>query len=219
MLMPNLYASNHQHFFCVRMDARIDGSANQVTEVDTVSDPTGPDNPFGNGFYVRRTTFEREGEACRTIDPFHSRNWVIQSTERTNRVGNPTGYAIVPGEATPPFAQPGSALHERAGYLWSNLWVTRYAEDERYPAGEFPNQHPGGEGLPQWVKQDRPIRGEDVVVWYVFGHHHVVRSEDWPVMPVAHVGFKLKPTNFFDRNPAIDVPPSHPDHGDGAPHC
>jgi primary-amine oxidase len=217
MLMPNLYASNHQHFFCVRMDAMVDGLANQVTEVDTVAEPTGPENPYGNGFFAQSTTFERESEACRTVDPFKSRTWIIQSSERTNRVGNPTGYAIVPGETCRPFAQPGSALHSRAGYLWNNLWVTQYAEGERYAAGEFPNQHPGGEGLPQWVQQDRAIKGEDIVVWYVFGQHHIVRAEDWPVMPVAHSGFRLKPTNFFSRNPAIDVSPSQPKHchGDG----
>ncbi len=27
-------------------------------------------------------------------------------------------------------------------------------------------------------------------------------------MPVAHVGFKLKPVGFFDGNPALDMPPS-----------
>ena len=28
-------------------------------------------------------------------------------------------------------------------------------------------------------------------------------------MPVHHIGFKLKPSGFFDRNPALDVPPPH----------
>jgi primary-amine oxidase len=45
------------------------------------------------------------------------------------------------------------------------------------------------------------------VLWYTFGHHHVPRPEDWPVMPVATIGFSLKPVGFFDRNPALDVPP------------
>ena len=49
------------------------------------------------------------------------------------------------------------------------------------------------------------------MVWYTFGHHHVPRPEDWPVMPVATAGFKLKPVGFFERNPALDVPPSQPD--------
>jgi primary-amine oxidase len=44
------------------------------------------------------------------------------------------------------------------------------------------------------------------VLWYSMGHHHIPRPEDWPVMPVAKIGFMLKPVGFFDRNPALDVP-------------
>jgi primary-amine oxidase len=28
-------------------------------------------------------------------------------------------------------------------------------------------------------------------------------------MPVERVGFTLKPSGFFDRNPGLDVPPNH----------
>ncbi len=62
-----------------------------------------------------------------------------------------------------------------------------------------------------------------VVVWYTFGAHHVVRPEDWPVMPVACIGFMLKPVGFFDRNPALDVPrPTRHEtcgHGDSSCHA
>ena len=44
------------------------------------------------------------------------------------------------------------------------------------------------------------------MVWYTFGAHHVARPEDWPVMPVSYIGFHLKPSGFFDGNPALDVP-------------
>jgi primary-amine oxidase len=30
------------------------------------------------------------------------------------------------------------------------------------------------------------------------------------VMPVSYIGFTLKPVGFFDRNPALDVPPPEP---------
>ena len=46
-----------------------------------------------------------------------------------------------------------------------------------------------------------------MVLWYVFGIHHITRPEDWPVMPTDAVSFWLKPFGFFDRNPALDVPP------------
>ncbi|MDT7667563.1 MAG: primary-amine oxidase, partial [Pseudonocardiales bacterium] len=60
-----------------------------------------------------------------------------------------------------------------------------------------------------------PLDGTDVVVWYTFGAHHIVRPEDWPVMPVSTIGFMLKPSGFFDGNPALDLPPSEPAGG----HC
>jgi primary-amine oxidase len=85
--------------------------------------------------------------------------------------------------------------------------VTRHDPAERYAAGDYPNQHPGGAGLPAYVAANRPLENEDVVLWYSMGAHHVSRPEDWPVMPVACIGFALKPAGFFDGNPALDVPP------------
>jgi Cu2+-containing amine oxidase len=31
--------------------------------------------------------------------------------------------------------------------------------------------------------------------------HHVVRSEDWPLMPLVESEFELRPFDFFDVNP------------------
>ncbi len=87
------------------------------------------------------------------------------------------------------------------------LWVTRYAADERWPAGEYPTQGSGGDGVTRWLEQDRSLEDADVVLWYVFGIHHITRVEDWPVMPADTMSFWLKPFGFFDRNPALDVAP------------
>jgi primary-amine oxidase len=51
-----------------------------------------------------------------------------------------------------------------------------------------------------------------VVVWHTFTARHVVRPEDWPVMPVTRVGFQLRPDGFFDGNPALDLPPAEHRH-------
>jgi primary-amine oxidase len=56
------------------------------------------------------------------------------------------------------------------------------------------------------------LEGTDVVCWYSFGVTHFVRPEDWPVMPVEYCGFLLTPFGFFDRNPALDVPPTSAGH-------
>ena len=83
--------------------------------------------------------------------------------------------------------------------MYRHLWVTPFAADERYPAGDYPFQHAGGAGLPAWTAADRATADTDVVLWYVFGTNHIPRPEDWPVMPVERTGFHLKPVGFFDR--------------------
>jgi primary-amine oxidase len=206
-LADGLYAANHQHFFCVRLDTQIDGVANTVTEVDTVAAPDDED-PFGNAFRAQRTVLASEQQAMRRIDPLVARYWHVTSTERTNKRGTPTGYKLLHGENCLPFAKDTSSIAQRAAYMWHHLWVTPYAPDERYPAGEYPNQHRGGDGLPRWTQADRDVEATDVVLWYVMGHNHLPSLEDWPVMPVACIGFTLKPSGFFDRNPALDLPPS-----------
>ena len=86
----------------------------------------------------------------------------------------------------------------------------------------LPHPECGGFRAPVWTAQNRPIQDTDVVLWYVFGIHHITRPEDWPIMPVDTVSFWLKPFGFFDRNPALDVPPGshsgcHPGEGGTGP--
>jgi primary-amine oxidase len=211
-IMPGLYAPNHQHVFCVRMDMSIDGMNNSVYEVDTEAVPMGENNPYGNAFYAKSTLLKTEQEAQRLIDPFKARYWKIVNPAKQNRMGYPVGYKLVHGENGLPFAHPESTVMRRGGYMTKHLWVTPYDPAEQFPAGNYPNQHPGGEGLPQWTQANEAIENTDVVVWYTFNHNHIPRCEDWPVMPVAYIGFMLKPVNFFDLNPSNDVPPSPAKH-------
>ncbi len=214
LVAPGLNAMVHQHFFNMRLDLDVDGVENAVEEVWTEPLPAGPGNPYGNGFRARRRRLETELEARRRTDQASARWWEIVNPNVRHRLGEPVAYRLLPGENAVPFAHPDAPVSKRAGFMHHHVWVTPYAPDERYAAGEYPNQHPGGAGLPEWTQADRPVSDRDIVVWYTLGHHHVPRPEDWPVMPVAAVGFTLKPAGFFERNPALDVPPSvpHPDH-------
>jgi primary-amine oxidase len=122
-------------------------------------------------------------------------------------MGRPVAYRLCPGETTRPFARPDASVLKRAAFVTRALWVTPFDPAERFPAGDYPNQHPGGDGLPRWTKADRDLNGRDLVLWYTLGQTHVPRLEDWPVMPAVSVGFQLRPDGFFDRNPALDLPP------------
>ncbi|KAJ7558793.1 hypothetical protein O6H91_04G056000 [Diphasiastrum complanatum] len=213
IIAPGLYAPVHQHFFVARLDMAVDSkpgeAANQVVEVNVRSEKKGPENPHSNAFYAEERLLRSELQACRDCDALSSRHWIVRNTRTVNRTGQLTGYKLVPGSNCLPLLGEEAKCLRRAAFLKHNLWVTQYHPQEQYPGGEFPNQNPRvGDGLPTWVKQDRNLEEANVVLWYVFGVTHVPRLEDWPVMPVEHVGFSLMPHGFFNCSPAIDVPPT-----------
>lgn len=53
------------------------------------------------------------------------------------------------------------------------------------------------------------IENTDIVLWHTFGLTHFPSPEDFPVMPAEPMTVLLRPRNFFDRNPVLDVPPSY----------
>jgi primary-amine oxidase len=122
-------------------------------------------------------------------------------------LGEAVAYKFIPGDNSVPFASPNAWWRKRARFVDHHVWVTPYAENENFAAGDFPNQSLADHGLSTWVEADRPIEDTDVVLWYTFGHTHIPRPEDYPVMPANYIGFLLKPIGFFDRNPANDLPP------------
>jgi primary-amine oxidase len=137
------------------------------------------------------------------------RSWKVINPDVRNGLGGPVGYKLVPGDCFPAMLAPDSPILRRAQVLAHTLWVTPFDEEERWPCGEFVVQSEDDRGLPVWTAQNRSIEDTDIVLWYVFGIHHITRPEEWPVMPVDTVSFWLKPVGFFDRNPALDVPPAH----------
>jgi primary-amine oxidase len=214
MVAPGLAAPYHQHLFNVRLDMEVDGPDNAVFEIDASGsgEPGTAENPWGNVFDTTATLLETEGGAQRDVDPSRSRTWRIANRSCRNGVGQPTAYKLLPGSTPTLLAHPESSVGRRAAFATHNLWVTPFHEDERRAAGDYPNQHRGGAGLPEWTAQDRAIVDTDVVLWHSFGVTHIPRPEDWPVMPVESTGFSLVPVGFFDRNPALDVPPSPEGH-------
>ena len=205
-MAPGLGAPFHQHLFSARLDMAVDGNVNVVEEVDAVPVPIGPENPWGNAFRAQKTKLTRESEAKRVADNLKARVWHITNPTKQNRLGQDVGYALYPEGQPVLLADPSSSIAGRAAFATKHLWVTKYDPAERYSAGQFVNQHPGGSGLPAFTAGDRNIDCEDIVVWHTFGLTHFPRPEDWPVMPVDYAGFKLKPQGFFDRNPALNVP-------------
>jgi primary-amine oxidase len=214
MVAPNVNAQIHQHMFCARLDMAVDSHKNSVSELDMYAEHTGEANPYGNCFNVKETILADEEGAKRVCDANKARCWKISNAEgKTNRItGKPVAYKLLPfsmGPSQPTLlTDPSCAVSKKGCFATKHLWVTPHSDTERYPAGECTVQGDGSDGLPEWTKANRNVKGEDVVLWHAFGVTHVPRPEDFPVMPVEVTGFTLKPDGFFEGNPAIDLGPA-----------
>lgn len=203
------YAPYHQHFLVARIDLDVDGTGNTALEIDTVQLPMGPDNPHGLALTTRATPIASESAAGRDYSWDTQRGWKVVNPSSLNAMGYPVGYKLVPTACFPSFMDPQSPQFLRAPVLGHQLWVTKHHDDELWPAGTYPTQSTTDVGgMTDWIADDENLVDEDIVLWYLFGIHHITRAEDWPIMPADTVSFWLKPFGFFDRNPSLDVAPS-----------
>lgn len=209
MIAPGLASPIHQHLFCFRLDFEIDGATNRVYELNTDPVRICDENPDGTAFSANSTLLETPREARRDADSSRARCWKVVNPNKLNRLDRPVGYRLAPGPVPTLMANAESQVAKRAPFAQHNLWVTPHEEDQLCAAGDFPNLNPGSDGLAKWSASDKNIVDEDIVVWHTTGVTHLPRPEDWPVMPVEYCGFALHPVGFFDRNPAMDLPPEH----------
>ncbi|OCT50369.1 Copper amine oxidase 1 [Cladophialophora carrionii] len=205
---PGVLAVHHQHIFSLRVDPMLEGHANRLVYDEAHAIPVTPDwNPHAVGYEVSETVVPRAGGL--DLDTDANRVFKIQNAGVRNPVnGKPVAYKI----HVPPFqkmlSRPESFNWKRAEFADHNIYVTTHADRELYAGGWYTNQSRGGTGVRSWAARQDSVVDTDIVVWIQFGINHVPRIEDFPVMPCEILKVSLKPVNFFDRNPAIDVPPS-----------
>ncbi|MEM9369933.1 MAG: primary-amine oxidase, partial [Pseudomonadota bacterium] len=123
---PGVLGQIHQHTFCARLDMAVDGDANTVVECNTHSDPAGPGNPYLNAYRQHETVLESEKGAVRKADLATHRYWKFQNADKTNRMGKPTAYKLMPSSTVTPFIAQDGPSGRRAGYTYADLWVTAH---------------------------------------------------------------------------------------------
>ncbi|KAI1080019.1 copper amine oxidase [Whalleya microplaca] len=213
---PGVNAHNHQHLFCLRIDPNVDGPNNTVFMADAVQSdaPVGsPENFYGNAFFAKRTKLDTTGKAATDYNGATSRTWDICNTNKLHPYSKkPVSYKLVSREVPGLMPKEGSLVWKRAGFARHAVHVTKYYDDQLWPAGRHVPQTSGEPsiGLPQWIGDGtESVDDTDVVLWHTFGVTHIPAPEDFPVMPVEPITLLLRPRNFFSNNPVMDVPPSY----------
>ena len=200
LVAPNLVAPYHSHHFNFRLDLDVDGRDNSFVLGRLKVQSDLPGSPRQSVWVLEETVLQHEQEAQLDAD---EHVWRVINPATQNARGYNTSYILqAAGHATPLLKR---ADFQRAGFIGHTLWVTQFNPDERFAAGDTPNQHPGKPGLPQYIKNNERIVNTDIVLWHTVSFHHVPVAEDFPVLPREYSAFALRPANFFDHNPALDL--------------
>ncbi|MBM4187171.1 MAG: hypothetical protein FJ206_07645 [Gemmatimonadetes bacterium] len=202
---PYLVAVNHSHFFAFRLDFDVDGQANSLEVDRLVTERQPATNPRRSVWAVRSSVPTTEQAAKRHSSMSAPEFWRVINPSVPGPYGGSVGYTLE-GHGVMTLLSDDDYMRKRAGFSDYTLWATPHSPTELYAAGDYPTVGPAGQGLPDWTKANRPIANTDIVLWYTIGFHHVPRPEDWPILSLERHHFEIKPSNFFARNPGIDLP-------------
>jgi primary-amine oxidase len=206
LIAPGLAGINHDHFFSIRLDMDVDGPINRFVRDKLVPMRLPDDSHRRSIWTTQRDVAGTDTEAKYRLSYEKPSLWRVESSGQKSALGYATSYALKPaGNARPLVDEDDTAL-QRAQFVNYHLWVTPYAADELWAGGHYSNQSSPGAGLPAWTQDDRNVEDADIVLWYTIGFHHVPSSEDWPVYNLGWNSVTLRPYNFFDENPAMDLP-------------
>ena len=206
MVAEHTVAINHDHFFSFRLDFDVDGTENSLLLDRLKPVSLDADTPRKSIWVIDPHIAETEQAAKLRINIEKPALWRVINPNVSGPLGYPVSYQLKFKANAISLMTPNDFPQKRAGFTDYHLWVTPYNTDERYAGGTYPNQSKGHDGLPAWTQTNRPIENTDIVLWYTLGFHHVVRAEDWPVLPTVWHEFEIRPFDFFERNPAIDLP-------------
>ena len=211
----NIVGTTHQHIYNFRLDMDVDGETNNIKRIEPVVVPNVRSGPRTSAMETRETTVVTETKAQENFDPTTVR--LISNASKENRMGNPVSYQMIPfAGATHPIAKGANFaddewLFNRLSFMDKQIWVTKYKTNELYPEGTYPNRSDKDTGLGAFVADDENIHNKDLVVWLTTGTTHIARAEEWPIMPTEWVNILLKPWNFFDETPSLNLNQSKDD--------
>ena len=204
LVAPAIVAPYHSHHFSFRLDLDIDGQENNLVAdiVAPISLDDTVNSPRREIWVAKQMSFDEET----ALSALHwQKQWRLENRNKKSKLKHSPSYQLMLGHQGTSLSADDDAQN-RALFTQFPLWVSRYNPNELYSAGDYPNQSKGGDGIVQFVADKQNIDNKDIVLWPTMGFDHLPRTEDWPVMPSMFMKISIRPFNFFDQNPSMDVP-------------
>ncbi|WP_081404174.1 primary-amine oxidase [Acinetobacter sp. 809848] len=205
----NIVGTTHQHIYNFRLDMDVDGENNSFMHMDPVVKANDKSGVRTSSMQIDSKVITNEQNAAEKFDPSTIR--LLTNFNKENKLGNPVSYQLIPfAGGTHPVAKGANFskdewLFKRLNFMDKQIWVTQYNPDERYPEGKYSNRSTHDTGLGQFIGNNENIENKDLVVWMTTGTTHVARAEEWPIMPTEWVNTLIKPWNFFDSTPTLNL--------------
>ena len=198
------YAPYHQHFLVARLDMDVDGEDNTVVRGGVVRPGIGPGNERGIALETLATPLRTELEGVQDANWNTQRAWKVVRTRKS-----PTTWACTRPKAVPERAFPSAdarRIHRfSAGLASSNTsWASDDSQTTRTSCGPVANSWCRAPLMRACqVGPAGPVDrlNTDVVLWYVFGIHHITRPEEWPIMAVDKVSFSAEAGRILRAQP------------------
>ncbi|KAI3691706.1 hypothetical protein L6452_31508 [Arctium lappa] len=211
LVSENVIGVVHDHFVTFHLDMDVDGANNSFAQFNLVKEETLPgQSPRKSYLKAKRKVAKTENDAKIKLKLYDPSEFHVINPSRKSRLGNPTGYKIVPGRTAASLLDLDDSPQIRAAFTNNQIWVTPYNKSETWAGGLLVYQSNGEDTLEVWSSRNREIENKDIVLWYTMGFHHIPCQEDFPVMPTVSSSFELKPVNFFERNPIMGAKPTFP---------
>ncbi|CAL9232895.1 unnamed protein product [Arabidopsis halleri] len=209
ILSENVIGVIHDHYVTFYLDLDVDGPDNSFVKVNLKRQETAPgESPRKSYMKAVRNFVKTEKDGQIKLSLYDPSEYHVINSGKTTRVGNPTGYKIVPRATAASLLDHDDPPQKRGAFTNNQIWVTPYNKSEQWAGGLFTYQSHGDDTLAVWSDRDRDIENKDIVVWYTLGFHHIPCQEDFPIMPTVSSSFDLKPANFFERNPILKAAPN-----------
>ena len=149
---PDLVAPYHSHLFNFRLDLDIDGQSNSFVLGELKERPGA--GPAQERLDARGAARSRARATASSTTATHSGK--SSTPAAATRSAKRVGYSLESHSSVEPLLD--KADYQRAGFIAHTLWITAFDPDERYAAGDTPNQNPGAPGPAAIRAQQREPR-------------------------------------------------------------
>ncbi len=153
LISPGRVGVNHDHFLSVRLDVDVDGQKNTFMRNPLVAERQPKESLRRSIWRMKEEAVKTESEARLRLNYEHPAMWHVMNMHKTNSLGYPAGYMIHSEGNALPIVDIDDPPLGRAMFANYHLWITPYSNEERYAAGDYPNQSMPGKGLPASARQ------------------------------------------------------------------